>query len=251
MNRRQLAVAGMLAFAIGLIVLLPARVATAWIQGPGDGISLSGIHGTWLNGQARQVRFGTSVLKNVHWQWQPAALFSGRIALTLHAATDLGGIRATAAQTFRGTTALTNLHGRASVGWLAQHIGYTFVPISGQLTFDMDRVALNDQLTPIAASGQLYLARVYWQLTQPPLQLGRYAATISTHDGQIRLQMAGRDGPLAVRGHVTVSTASRQYTLRARLRPRAGAEQRLRSLLGMLGEADASGAYRIQMQGQL
>lgn len=242
---------GILAFVVGLIVFLPARVVTGWLMGPDSGISLSAVHGTLLEGRAGRISLDTTVLEDVHWQWQPAALLTGHLAMVVRVASDLGGLNGTLAQSFWGTTSITAIQGHASVGWLARHTGYTFVPLTGRLRFDLDYITLNDQLMPSAADGRLYLEDTYWQLARTPLQLGNYTARINMADGRMNLQVSASEGPLAVHGQATLSPESNLYAVRARVRARTGADQQLQALLDGLGQVDQSGTHHINIQGRL
>src|SRR5699024_3648498 len=146
-----------------------------------------GVRGTLFEGRALYASGPQVTVENLHWNLQPGALLTGRLAVDMDFDTDLGGVSGTAAYTLWGTATLSNLHGSATVDWLAARAGYTFLPISGDLSFDIDQLVLGDNLLLTAIDGQLRLSNVYWELMRPVLQLGSYAADLGRSDGRLQL----------------------------------------------------------------
>lgn len=251
MSWKKLLPLGLLALVIGLVVFFPARVASVWLEANTDGISLSGVRGTLLDGHARHVTASGVIVEDVHWNFQPAALLTGRFAAAVRFDTDTGVISATAAYTFWGATHLADVHGSASLGWVAARAGYTFLPVTGKLTLDIDSVTLNDQLVPIGVNGRFRLANVYWQLMRRPLQFGSLRARLEQTRGGLRLMLTDSSGPLAIRGGARFSPNKGSYRVDVRLRARTGAGNRLKNLLNMLGQPNDAGWYRIRQQGRL
>lgn len=242
---------GVLTFVIGLLVFFPARVATTWFEAWSEGIRISGVRGTLLDGSARRLVAGQTTVEGLTWNVQLTSLLTGRFAAAVHVTTDRGGISGTAAYTFWGTPRLSDVHGSATLGWVAERAGYTFLPVTGDLTLRIEELALNDQLLPAAIDGRFRLANVHWQLVQPSLKLGSYSARLGQSESQLEMTVTDSSGPLAIKGNAAFSPQSRRYSLNARLRTRAGADQRLKNLLGMLGRPDNAGWYHIRQQGRL
>lgn len=249
--KRKLFVAGLLAFVVGLIAFLPARVVVGMVEANAEGLHFGGVSGTLFEGRALYASAPQASVQNLHWNLQPSALLTGRLAVSMDFDTDLGGVSGTAAYTLWGTTTLSDLHGSATLDWLGTRAGYTFLPVSGDLTFDIEHLALGDNFLPAAIEGQLRLSNVYWQLMRPALQLGSYAADLSQVDGRLQATLADSSGPLAIKGQASVTPDSGAYSVSAQLRARASADERLKNLLSALGQADNAGWYRIRQQGRL
>lgn len=251
MSWKSLLPIGLLALVIGLIAFLPARVAATWLEANTPDITLSGVSGTLLDGHAQYLVTQGRVVEDVHWSLRPAKLLTGRFAALVQVSTDLGDISGTVAYTFWGDKQLSNIHGSASLGWLAKRAGYAFVPITGDLRVDIDSVSLSERWVPTAVVGQVQVANVYWQLMRPPLQIGSYSARLGHSEGQLKLTLTDSKGPLAIDGSAVFLPSSHTYTVEAQLRARAGADDRLKNLLGVLGQTDNGGWHNIRQHGQL
>lgn len=243
-------IVGLLAFAIGLVVYLPARVAAQWV-GPAVPITLGGVTGTLLDGHAAYAAGPGGTVENVDWHLDPAGLVLGRLSADLAVDSDLGGFNARATRSLFGNTRIENLSGSASAGWLAKLGGYAFLPLSGDIGVDVSEVAFDDALHIKALSGQIRLGNTRWQLFNPPIELGRFTAVLDHGDqGEARLRIAESDGPLALDGDIRIDDDMR-YRLDVRLRARAGADDRLPQLLSQLGRSDDEGWYRVRENGRL
>lgn len=252
MNWRYLVfpIVGLLAFVSGLVVFLPARVAAGWVQS-NTPVQMGGITGTLLDGQASYVSLASGGVDNVHWQLHPAALLLGQASAHIRFDSDLDGFSADIDRSlFSGRTQVSRATGDATVGWLAKLAGFTFVPVSGRVAVDIDNAQFDDSLKVSALNGQVTLAKSRWELLNPPLALGRVQTALDHTDDGIRARIIDSAGALAVKGHATLSETQR-YALDIQLRPRAGADDRLKQLLDQLGQADNEGWHRIHEQGRL
>jgi len=240
---------GLVAFAIGLVVFLPARVAAGWIEQMAP-VSMGGVTGTLFAGHAAYASGPGGAVEDLDWTLHPLTLLLGRISADIEVASDLGGFSALASRSLFGTTRLQNMTGRASAGWLAKLGGYTFLPIAGDIGIDISDAAFDDQLQFSALAGQIRMANTRWQLFNPPVELGRFTTALDHNDNGIRVAVVDSEGPLAIDGQVQLA-ADRRYQLDVRLRARAGADARLEQMLGQVAQPDAEGWYRIREQGRL
>lgn len=252
MNWRTLVfpVVALLAFMIGLVVFLPARVVAGWVES-NTPVQMSGVTGTLFDGQASYVSLPDGGVDNVHWQLHPTALLLGQASAHVRFNSDLDGFSADISRSLlSGRTQVSQTAGDATVGWLAKLAGYTFVPVSGSVALDIQNVRFNDSLEVSALNGQVTLAKSRWELLSPPLALGRIQMALDHTDTGIRARIVDSKGALAAKGHATL-TADQNYALDIQLRARAGADDRLKDILTELGKADSEGWHRVNESGRL
>ncbi|MBS63495.1 type II secretion system protein N [Salinisphaera sp.] len=240
---------GLVAFVIGLVAFLPARVAAGWAEQMGP-ISMGGVSGTLFDGRASYISGPDGAIENVSWQLEPASLLLARISARLQIDSDLSGFDADVSRSLFGQTTIRNVSGSASAGWLAKLGGYTFLPLSGDVRVNIDEAVFDDELQFDALAGQISLVNTRWQLFNPPVPLGRFTAALAQSEQGLRATVVESDGPLAIDGGLTLD-ATRRYLLDVRLRARAGADERLPQMLDQLGRADADGWHPIREQGRL
>lgn len=250
MSWKSLLPIGMAAFVVGLVTFFPARVAANWLESAVPAVTLGGVSGTLLDGRARFVAGPGAAVEDLRWTLHPGALLTGRIAADIQIDSDLSGFSGTVSRTLWGTIRLSGFQGTASLGWLAELGGYTFLPIAADLGVTIDTLILDDALKLSALEGNVRLSNARWQLMRPPLRLGSFAATVDQTDNGLQLVVTESDGPLAIRGSARLD-ASKRFQLDVRLRARAGADDRLKNLLDRLGQAGGQGWYRVRQQGQL
>ncbi|WP_353175768.1 MULTISPECIES: type II secretion system protein N [unclassified Salinisphaera] len=240
---------GLVAFVIGLLAFLPARVAAGWAEQMGP-IAMGGVTGTLFAGRASYISGPDGAIENVAWTLEPASLLLGRVSARLQIDSDLGGFDADISRSLFGQTTIENVSGSASAGWLAKLGGYTFLPLSADVRVNIDHAVFDDTLAFDALDGQISLANTRWQLFNPPVPLGQFTAALARADDGLGLTMVESEGPLAIDGGLTLDE-SRRYRLDVRLRARAGADERLPQMLDQLGRADADGWHTIREQGRL
>ncbi|WP_423820517.1 type II secretion system protein N [Salinisphaera sp. SPP-AMP-43] len=248
-RRFRFAIAGGIAFVIGLVVYLPASLVAHWTT-DGTPVQLQGVSGTLLDGQAAYVSLPDGALDNLQWQLAPAALLLGRLSVSVRTDTDLGHLSGNVDRSLFGGNTIRHLHGEATIGWAADLAGYTFVPLSGRIGLDLSQVSFDDQLKVSALDGQVQLTNSRWELLNPPLTLGRFQAQVTHTDDGLAAEIVDSHGPLALTGQVRL-VGQRRYDLNVRLRARAGADERLKKILGQLGRPDNEGWYRVREQGRL
>lgn len=251
MNRRALryGAIGLVAFVIGLVAFLPARVAAGWAEQMGP-ISIGGVTGTVFDGRASYVSGPGGAIENLSWQLNPAALLIGRASADLDIDSDLGGFSAHVSRSLFGQTTVENVIGSASAGWLAKLGGYTFLPLSGDVRVDIREAVFDDALQFEALDGEIRLANTRWQLFNPPVPLGRFTTALRRAEDGIALTLAESEGPLALDGQLRIDQ-TRRYRMDVRMRARAGADERLAPMLEQLGKPGPDGWHRVTEQGRL
>lgn len=244
MNRRRLLIVGVAAFLVGLVVNTPAVWLAQGVQARLPVLEFAGVDGSAFAGRAQYLVADGVVLQGVEWRLRPATL-----AADLTVATDNGRIRATARPDFGGGMKIADAEADASLAWFGRLAGYPQLPVSGDVHATLAEASIAGDLGVSHIDGRVRLANARWQLAKPPVALGGFTGTLTTKDDVPTLQVAESEGPLAVDGTVRLVGGDR-YELDLRLRPRAGADERLKSTLGLLGRPDAEGAYRIRKRGR-
>lgn len=240
---------GLIAFIVGLIAFLPARVAAGWAEQAAP-LSFGGVTGTVFHGRASYVSGPGGAVENLDWTVHPAALLLGRLSADLEINSDLGGFSAQASRSLFGQTTLKNITGSASAGWLAKLGGYTFLPLSADVRVDIGEASFDDDLRFDALSGEIRVANTRWELFNPPVPLGRFTTALSAAEDGVRATIKESQGPLALDGQLSTDE-TRRYQMDVRLRARAGADERLGQMLEQLGPAGPDGWHRVREKGRL
>lgn len=244
MTRRPLLVLGAAALLLGLIAQIPASWLAQRVQTRTPAIEFAGVTGTAFAGRAQYLVADGVVVRDVEWRLRPAAL-----AADLTVATDNGRIRATVRRGPDGGIRVTGAEGAASLAWFGRLAGYHQLPVSGDVSASLNEAVIAGDLGVSQIDGRVRLAGAHWELAKPSIALGGFTGTLITEDDAVTLQVAESDGPLAVTGAAQLIGGDR-YELDLRLRPRAGADERLKSTLGLLGRPDAEGVYRVRERGR-
>ncbi len=249
MNLKLLIPVGLLALCIGLVIHLPAPVASGWVETQIPGLRLTGVSGDVFTGRAQYVGINDITLEDVRWQFSPMGLLLGRADINLKMSTDTGSVSADVSHSVLGNTRLQNVNGNASLSWLGGLAGYRFVPMDGLLNLQ-DVSADIEAQNLLHAKGQAVINNANWLLFKPPITFGSFKAALGSKGEVNSLEVIDSDGPLQVQGGVRMG-ANRGYVVDIRMRARAGADQRLKKILDQLGKADTEGWYKIDERGRL
>ena len=248
MSWRWLLPLGLISLAVGLVINVPAAWVAQQVQTRVPAVKLAGVTGSAYDGRAQYVVADGAVLEGVEWQLRPAALLTGRLVADLAVDTDAGRLRATVARGLGATTRITGAEGTASIGWFGRLAGYPQLPLSGDIRADLPEAEIGDDRQVRRVQGTVQLVNARWQLAKPPIDLGSFGGELKTEGDAVVLETANSDGPLDVDGSARLVGGNR-YRLDMTIRPRAGADERLKSMLDLLGRPDAEGAYRVRERG--
>lgn len=249
MKLRHYVLAGVLVFFAALLLHAPAATLYGWIARSPASLQVRGIEGTLLSGRAAQLLRGSQpLLSAVGWSLQPWNLLLARLSYRIQAggapllldgsaSAGLGGLR------------LREVKGSGDLRALAAAAGQSFVPVSGQIGFDLQSLRLRDAW-PAVAEGRIRIGALSWALGREPVLLGDYEAQISTEDADIVARVATLSGVLDAAGDARLKP-DRSYELRLQLRPRPDAPPLVANLLQQLGAPDAQGHYLLRQSGQL
>jgi general secretion pathway protein N len=246
---RTLAVLGIAAYAVFLVVTIPATFVASRIASATLGAAeFTDVMGTAWNGSARatvNAPGGRVTLERIEWNFAPAELAAGRIAYRVTAASP--GI------------SIQCLVGRGLSRWVAgateAQVDAAKVPLflpllgawhpEGTIRVTSQGVRWNDDGN---ANGAALLtwsdAAVSLSEVKP---LGKYVVEIQAEDGPVNLKVSTAKGPLTVTGHGSMTLPS-HVTFSGEARGAGDQAAGLESLLNLMGARRADGARLLELR---
>lgn len=240
----KLAILGIVAFVVSLIVTVPAHFAGGYLP---PGIQASGLQGTLWQGQARRLQVRGFNLGEVTWEIRPYALLLGRIQADVSMSrTDLQGRGSVA----RGLTGYHILDARlqGDERFLAPFAADYGVTVDGRIEADIDELAFNDD-GPQAADGM-----IAWRearlLNPSALVLGNVNVTLNQEGDTAVAELRNTGDELRLNGDAQLQSGW-NYNARLQIAPTPATPKQVRDALPFLGQPDARGAVIINQQGKL
>ena len=236
--------AGLLVFAIVLIVSFPARVAYRLFAPPD--LSLCGISGSVWSGTASEGLAGGAYIRDISWRLRPADLLTGKLAFSTTSRPASGTMETDVAVGIDGSLTLSNLAGSVPLDLV--HPAFQRAGISGDLSMQFEKLMIRNGL-PVDVNGSVTVANMY----APALSaatLGDYQAQFVTNDGAISGTVEDLSGVLDVIGTIAISP-DRSYSLVGDVAARPGAPPSVEEQLRFLGSADDRGFRQFRFEGQL
>ena len=248
MARRGLLVAaGIVAFLVFLIAMVPATVLTRWLP---PGIALAGLDGTIWSGRASSLSLEGRDLGAANWSCRPWPLlvfewscrvslqpFGGQLETVLSGNFDTDEIEA---RDLTGSLPITFLEAMVTPkGW------------TGRLELDVATARIAGGL-PQDAEGKLYVRALKAPGPGGAL-LGDFELTIgegAVGTGTLTGRLIDLGGPLRVRGTVELKR-DRSYFLSGEVAPGPGAGPSIFDTLVFLGPPDNSGRRPFSVEGTL
>lgn len=240
----RIALLGVAAFAIALLVVLPARWL-AWALPAA--VHCGSLQGSLWNGRCQQLELRTArgqpvQLPEVSWQMHPGALLLATLSADLRVVTPALQARGLARLRAGGSLRISAL----SVSGNVDHASLAAMPSGWSGRLEASDVLLElrgNRLQALGGTAQLQQLRdthgVYgdFTLTMPPQQAAPFK-------GQLR----DRGGVLALDARLGVN-ADRSWQIDGTIQPRAGAPAGLDQVLDQLGTADVSGRRTFSVAG--
>lgn len=229
-----------------LIITLPATQVFGWFGG--GRLAATGVEGTAWSGRAERVGVDGIVLGPVVWRWNPLSLFAGRIEYQVFAQSGAGGGELRLGRGLTGALSARDAQLTLPAAEVGQQLRLPLVTLAGDFQVDIAEL--------VFAGGwfESLEGRIVWQgaqVQQPsPLPLGTLTMQLGLRDGHVVGTLGDQGGPLELGGELALG-ADRTYRLDALLKPRGDADPQLRQALGLLGNPDAQGRYRLQYSGAL
>lgn len=244
--QRLLLAAGLAAFLIFLVVLVPATLLLRWLPA---GVTAAGLDGTIWSGRARSVNVQGRNIGAATWSCRPWRLVllewschlqvrppDGELAVDLSG--DFSGeLRG---KDFAGSLPISQLAGiGAPAGW------------TGRLQLDLGQLRLDSKLR-LEADGRLFVRNLKApgpdgaELGDFELLIGEGVVGTETLTGRLR----DLGGPLRVRGTIVLKD-DHSYLMTGEVAPGPGAGAAIFNTLAFLGPPDALGRRPFTVEGTL
>ena len=246
-RRRLLVTAGIAAFLVFLVALMPAAVLTRWLP---PGVAVAGLDGTIWSGRASSVSLQGRAVGAASWSCRPWPLLAMEWSCHVMLKPSGGQVSAWLSGNFHadeieardlaGNLPITFFEGLASPrGW------------TGRLDLDVAEARIAGGL-PQSAEGKLLVRG----LTAPGpggALLGDFELTIgegAVGTGTLTGRLSDLGGPLRVRGTIELKR-DRSYFVSGEAAPGPGAGPAIFDTLGFLGPPDNSGRRPFTVEGTL
>lgn len=245
-----LSLAGIIAFAVFLVALLPARLVYAWTAPPD--LRVYFIDGTLFSGTAESLQVAGFDFGRTRWRLAPAELLRGRLGFALRADRTDGFLQADVSVGPGAATVWIS----ALEAELPLSIGQALLPIEGVggvILLDFDEVRLHEGW-PDRLEGTFDIDNLVF--TQPAVQhMGSYRVQFDTvagkDDGDLTGVFQDTSGPLDVQGSVQIKD-DRRFRVEGRVLARDDAPGQFNETLELLlGPAAADGRRSFSFGGRL
>ena len=246
-GRGKLIAAGVAAFAVCLVAMVPAGQLTKRLP---PGIVMTGVGGTIWSGRATMLAIEEAPLGALHWFCRPWQLVMLRWSCAVTLAPPGGEIKADVGGGFDGREIeATGIRGQSPITafeGIATPAGWT-----GTLELDIEHIRIVERHAEDAA-GKLFVRALRapgsggQMLGDFELTVGEGAVGTDTLAGRIR----DLGGPLRVRGAIELKR-DRSYFLSGEVAPGPGAGPGIFDTLSFLGAPDASGRRPFSIEGTL
>lgn len=246
-RQRLLLAYGLLAYALFLLVTLPASVALrALPPSLQAGLAYDNVRGSVWRGEMSALRFGQLAMGTLRWRVRPLALLRGRLAVSLVGHSPHGQWRADVGLAFAQTLYLEQVQAELD-SRLLDPLTRPFL-LQGRLQIP----ALSGRLQPAT---RLNLdGEIRWQDAAiggvDDISLGAVEARLKPQQRGTRITLRNRNSPLALDGTISL-TENGDYTARFNLSNRDRKRQDIDELLNLLGRPDARGRVEIVQRGRL
>ena len=246
MKRGVLIAAGVAAFLVGLVAMVPATQVARRLP---PGATLAGVSGTIWSGEARSLAVNGRPFGALAWSCRPWRLLVLKWSCGLTLSPPGGKVTGDLSGNFGGELAARELRGRVPIAvfeGIATPRGWT-----GDLELDVGEVRFANR-RPASAVGTVYLRRLRAPGANGQL-LGDFELVVGegTVGGEAlsgRLRDLG--GPLHVRGAVELYDDGR-YLLSGDAAPGPGAGPAIFDTLGFLAPPDSQGRRPFTIEGTL
>lgn len=240
--RIVLALAGLLAFVVGLVANFPATLALAWFAP--DELRAWGVAGSIWDGRAASIAAGPVSLGQTRWQARMSAFLVLRP--TWHIEADRGD------GFLNGTVSVSLLADRQRFRDLEAALDLDSLPpalspdgTSGQLSLQFAELVLADGW-PARATGRAGLAQLHLPGVQ--FELGPFEIVFPENDDFPVAAVRSLGGPLSVEGQLALPGPER-WSLDLVLAPGEGAPRELAQGLQFVGEEIPGGRRRLVLTG--
>ena len=212
---RRLFLLGAVTFVIGVVVMLPARVAYKLFAPAG--VLFSGIEGTLWRGSVAEADVSGIYIGNLSWAFRPGALLRGELGFAVEAS-PAGGVATADVGVGFGEVNLRSLQGGLSIAAMQSFVSTP--GIEGSTRFDFPLVRLENGF-PTAADGTVEIRGLVARGLSPA-PIGDFRAVLASSDASISGSIEDLAGVLDIAGSLRIG-ADRSYLLSGLVAPTANA----------------------------
>lgn len=246
LRSRRWALGALALLSVFLVLTLPATHFLGWFGG--GRVAAQGIEGTAWRGRVERLAIDGFPFGPVVWQMRPLALLAGRIEYQLFVQSGSGGGELRFGRSLFGSNRVRDAQLTLPAAEVGRRLGLSMVTLAGDFQLDIA------ELSQAGGWADALEGQALWQnaqVLQPrPLPLGTLQMQLGLREERIVGTLGDQGGPLELTGEFVMG-ADRQYQLDALIKPRASADPQLREALGLLGNPDAQGRYRLRYSGAL
>lgn len=236
--------AGILVFAVVLVVTFPARIAYRWLAPPD--VTLTGVTGSvWRGGAAEGLAAG-AYLRDIRWRLRPASILSGQLTFETSGNPGAGNLGAVVGIGFDRVLVLKDVVGDVPLDLVHPALSQNGVGGNLQLRFAELRILDGGLLN---ADGTIRIEDLFVPvLSAAPL--GTFKAVLTTTADGIAGTMDDEAGIVDIEGTISIRPDG-SYALLGNVAARPGAPPSIEQQLRFLGSPDARGMRPFRFEGTL
>jgi general secretion pathway protein N len=248
-TQRTLLYAGLAAFGLTLLLLIPASILAPVLQK--SGAVTSGISGSIWSGEARTVVAGPLRLNQVRWRFEVWRLLRGELGAHIEGQLPDGFFSGHVSRSLGGRLVVRDIEAAAPLNALSP--GMASMTGNSQLSIRMQEIAWLDGWVETAI-GTVQLSEVVLPIPvlagrTPP---GNYVLSFDSESLAAGAPLAGKvtdgGGPLEINGLLNLSPP-RNYELSATVKARDSAPAELVKILQSAGPRTAGGGREFSLAG--
>lgn len=251
-RRRWLILVALVSALISGVLSAPAPYLFAWLAPSNLPVTLSGMDGTLRHGTVRAVAHqGRVVARDVSWGWRPSSLLRLGSGWNLRFSGPISG-EAALDVSIDGQLAISGMRAVGDLSAVMAAAGFGALPVQGQIVARIQQLKLDSQGQPSALQGHAELRRLRWAVGREPLVIGDFRADLATTaDGVLVATVsAPESSPVEATGEARLQPDG-SYQADVRVRARDSASEQVQGILGIIGQPDAQGYYRLRQRGRL
>ncbi|MDA3969926.1 MAG: type II secretion system protein N [Desulfobulbaceae bacterium] len=250
-SRTGLIILIIIAYGFFLAWYMPANRAFAILhQGvatPLGPLKFSNLQGTWHQGVARNGQLGPLDLQEIHWQFKPWALLTGRLSGVVSVQAEQGLVAATISKGLN-TVSVRNMEGSLPLRALKPLLTPLGVQLDGRVSTSLDHIAISQgRVTTIRGN-------VVWHdgaiISPQRAQLGTLVVELVTLEDGVRATLADSGGPLRAAGSLLLQNDG-HYTMTSTLKGRTPEMQKQLDDLAFFGKKQGAGRLQFSFSGEL
>ena len=239
---------GVISYFIFLFATIPASFAFSRLAETSLQLRYGTASGTIWKGEVNNLDVSGLRVSRAHWDMHAWRLMLAQLSVNVGLNIDRSVANANITLPFFGNTMVKDVRAAFPLQTLSQ---FGYLPgntASGDLAVRLDELIL-EEYRPVSAQGEITLNNLVLNVAGN-MPLGNFRAVISSESGSIRAAVNDTQGPLNLQAMFSLSPEG-NYDIDGTVSLRDTTQQDLARGLGLVGQADATGAHQIQFSGQL